>query len=85
MKKEKNETYGIISFVCGLFGLIAIMNFYALFFAIAGIVFGNMQNKIKKTGLAKAGIIMGWIAIAIGIITLLFVGSLFFLIWYIVY
>lgn len=81
MKNTKVETgYGVASFVLAIFGFLLLPLFFlGIIPAILSIIYSNKQKKIKPTGLATAGLVIGIIATIInGIFVLLIVLAILF-------
>ncbi len=77
MEQQKN-TFGIVSLVCGIVGLILCWFGYSAFISLAcGIVAIIMSNKSKaaigNNGMATAGLVLGIITLAIAAIAVIIV------------
>ena len=80
MENTKAKTkYGVVSFVLAIFGFLLLPLFFlGIIPAILSIIYANTQKKIKPTGLATAGLVIGIIGTIINgifiLLTLLFVS-----------
>ena len=71
-KKQETEGYGVASLVLGILSIIiGWYPFLGLIFVIPAIVFGHMQQKRNKIGIATAGLVMGYVILGIQIIFLM--------------
>ncbi|MBK6354468.1 MAG: DUF4190 domain-containing protein [Saprospiraceae bacterium] len=70
---------GIAAMVCGILGLVGIFSgFGGLLLGILAIIFGAIGLKsLNGRGMAKAGLVMGIIAVALSLLALLFILALF--------
>ena len=63
---------GLVSFVCGLGGLLLFwVPVIGLILSILGIIFYTRQNKIKQTGFATAGLVLGILGALAGVVALI--------------
>ena len=69
----QNHTMGIISLIVGILGLVGILPIVG---SVAAIITGNMAKKdiaanpamYQGPGMANAGVILGWIGVALGLV-----------------
>lgn len=82
MVKKINTNFGVVSFICGLLGLIFCwVPFIGLILSILGIVFYSRQKKIQQTGLATAGLVLGILGTIGGAIYILIFISAIIMTW----
>ncbi len=77
---QQTSTMAIISLIAGILGL----TFMPFIGSIAAVITGPMAKReirenptLSGEGLATAGVILGWIGIALGVLTLCGVGAIF--------
>ncbi len=68
VKRDKNA-FGVTSFTLGILSVIFIIlnPVIGLVLGIIGFIFGKKQNKIQKTSLSKAGIVLSIIGIILSV------------------
>jgi len=72
--KKGTRAWGVLSFFFALLGILLLaVQIAGLIFALIAVFFANIQNKHKKTILAKAGYIIGWIGIVLNVLRLFIV------------
>jgi len=77
-KKQTNKSWGVASLVLGIIGIIGVfMPYFALPISILAVVSASKQNKLKPTGNATAGNVLGIIGIIINSVMLLLILLLF--------
>ena len=81
---QKTSTWAIASFCCALGGLLALGGLMIASVAIAGIVFGHIavreirvNTPISGSGLARAGLVIGYAVVVLLVIELVFGVAMF--------
>jgi hypothetical protein len=75
-----NSSMAIVSLVAGILGLTILPTLGSIVAVITGVMAKNeitaSRGTLSGEGMAKAGVILGWIGIALGVITICIVGML---------
>ncbi len=79
MEEDKTNGNGIAALICGILSIVIwIVPYIALPLGIIAVVFATKQKKIKQTGQATAGQVLGIIGIVLNAVLLLLVLLFFF-------
>ena len=76
-RKSPGDSPALSSMICGILG---VLNFLPIILSIIAIVQGNKAKKLgNESGMATAGVILGWVGLVIGILTVLLIIFYIFL------
>lgn len=74
----EKKGFAIASLVLGIVAIVSGCAWYvAIPCAIVGLILGIMANKVKKTGMATAGIVLSIIALVLAVLVIAGLGALF--------
>lgn len=75
MMKKDSKGYGVASLILSIMGILAMFTpYFGIVFSILAIVFGRKQQKIKHSGIATVGFIIGIVGVCINGILFLVLG-----------
>jgi hypothetical protein len=73
----ENDGFGLAGLIFGIFSILAALTIigfpFSVIFGILGIIFALKQKKIHQTGIAKTGLILSIVGIALAFFILLLV------------